>query len=82
MELKIITNNSSMLVSTKVVAFFVGKIRWKINAILIGFDGIGLVNQIREIINKIPGFSLLSMENGCTKKNIWRKNDLTLLRCI
>ncbi len=79
MELKKITKITTILVFPKIVGFFIKLIRAKLNAIIIGIIGIGIVSQLQVVFNKLSQMSLLAMNIGCTKliaeKNVGEKRD-------
>lgn len=68
MELKKLVKNTSYLASTKVVQFFAGIVRSKINAILLGTTGVGIVNQLTLLTNKMSQFTMLSMSEAVVKQ--------------
>ena len=79
MELKKLTKNTTILVFPKIVGFFLKLIRAKLNAILIGTIGVGIVSQLQVVFNKLSQMSLLAMNIGCIKliaeKNAEEKKD-------
>lgn len=68
MELKKLVKNTSYLASTKVVQFFAGIIRSKINAVLLGTVGVGIVNQLTFLSSKMGQFTMLSMSEAVVKQ--------------
>lgn len=67
MELKKLTKNATILIFPKIVNFFTKLIRAKLNAILIGTTGVGIISQLQTVFNKLSQMSLLSMNIGVTK---------------
>jgi len=59
MELKKLVKNTSYLVSTKVAQFFAGIVRSKINAVLLGTVGVGIVNQLTFLGSKMGQFTMI-----------------------
>ena len=68
MELKTLFKNTSYLIITKVVKFFVGTIRAKLIAIFLGTIGAGIYSQLMQVTQSISQFSLLSMNDGLVKQ--------------
>lgn len=56
-----------MLASPKIAQFFLKIVRAKLNALLIGTTGVGIVNQLSEVNNKLGNFSILSLNLGAKK---------------
>ncbi len=68
MEFKLLLKNTSFLVSTKIVQFFVGIIRSKINAIILGTVGVGIVSQLAFVINRMYQLTTLGMGEAVVKQ--------------
>lgn len=68
MELKKLVKNTSYLAGTSVFDFLAGVIRAKINAIILGPTGIGIVNQLSFMSQKMSQFTMLSMSEAVTKQ--------------
>jgi O-antigen/teichoic acid export membrane protein len=75
MELKKLVKNTSYLASTKVVQFIVGIIRSKINAVLLGTVGVGIVNQLTFLSSKMGQFTMLSMSEAVVKQIAQNKDN-------
>lgn len=75
MSLKDLTKNTFILASPKFVQFFIRIVRAKINAILIGTEGVGIVNQLQSVNNKLGGFSTLSLNVGAKKLIVSNNNE-------
>lgn len=67
MELKNLAKNTTILAFPKIINFLLKLIRAKLNAILIGTMGVGIVSQLQVVFNKLSQMSLLAMNIGCTK---------------
>jgi len=68
LEFKKLLKNTSFLISTKFVQFFAGIIRSKINALVIGTTGVGIVSQIAFIINRMYQLTTLGMGEAIVKQ--------------
>ncbi len=75
MEMKKILKKTSYLMGTKVIRFFIGIIRAKLNAILLGTTGVGIVGQFKHTTEKIRQFILLSTADGMVKQIAEKKSD-------
>jgi len=81
MELKKLVKNTAYLASTRIVQFFAGIIRSKINAVLLGTVGVGIVNQLTLLSSKMAEFTLLSMSEAVVKQ-IAENNDSERINSI
>lgn len=68
MELRKLVKNTLYLVLTRIVQFLTGIIRSKINALLLGTTGIGIVNQLTFMSKKMSEFTMLSMSEALVKQ--------------
>lgn len=68
MEFKLLLKNTSFLVSTKFVQFFAGIIRSKINAIVLGTTGVGIISQLAFVINRMYQLTTLGMGEAIVKQ--------------
>ncbi len=68
MEQKKLIKNTSYLAGTRFVQFFAGVVRSKINAVLLGTTGIGIVNQMTLLIQKMGQFTMVSMSEAVVKQ--------------
>ena len=75
MELKKLIKNTSYLAGTRVVQFFAGIVRTKINAVLLGTTGIGIVNQLTFLTSSMSQFTMLSMSEAVVKQIAESKDD-------
>ena len=75
MELKKLIKNTSYLAGTKVVQFFTGIISAKINAVLLGTVGIGVVKQLDFMSRQMANFTRLSMSEAVVKQIAENKDD-------
>ena len=57
MELKNIAKNTVILASPKIFSFFLKIVRAKINALLIGTTGVGIVSQLSILVQKFSEIS-------------------------
>ena len=75
MELKKLIKNTSYLAGTRVAQFFAGVARSKINAVLLGTTGIGIVNQLTFLSHKMGQFTMLSMSEAVVKQIAESRDD-------
>ncbi len=75
MELKKLIKNTSYLAGTRVIQFLAGIFRSKINAVLLGTTGIGIVNQLTFLTAKMSQFTMLSMSEAVVKQIAESKDD-------
>ncbi|NQU85303.1 MAG: oligosaccharide flippase family protein, partial [Mariniphaga sp.] len=68
MELKKLVKNTSYLMLTKVFQFIAGIFRSKLNAVLLGTAGVGIVNQLTFLTQSLTKFTLLSMSEAVVKQ--------------
>jgi len=68
MELKILIKNTSYLVTTKIVNFFIGVVRTKLIAIFLGTLGAGIIAQLTSIVQQMSIFTLMSVNEGLVKQ--------------
>lgn len=68
MELKILVKNTSYLLGSNVIKFIAGIVRTKLNAIYLGTAGVGLVNQLGFLTQKMSMFTTLSMSEAVVKQ--------------
>jgi len=68
MELKKIVKSTSYLVTSKFFQFFIGIIKAKIGAVLLGTTGMGIYNQVHYLTTMISQVTLLSMNDGLVKQ--------------
>ncbi|MFW6272747.1 MAG: oligosaccharide flippase family protein, partial [bacterium] len=67
MSLRDLTKNTFILALPKIISFFLKIIRAKLNAVILGTEGVGIVNQLNEVITKLGLFSTLSLNIGAKK---------------
>lgn len=67
MSLRELTKNTFILALPKVITFVLKLARAKLNAVFLGTEGLGIVNQLQEVIKKLGGFSTLSLNVGAKK---------------
>ena len=75
MELKLLLSNTSKLLSTKIVQFILGLVKAKLNAVLLGTTGVGIVNQITTTNQQFKQFTLLGIPDGLVKQISSRKDE-------
>ena len=68
MEFKKLVKNTSYLASTRVVQFFSGIVRSKINAIYLGTEGVGVVGQFLMLSKTSSDLTDLSMNEAVVKQ--------------
>lgn len=68
MELKKLIKNTSYLAGTSVFNFVAGVVRAKINAVILGPNGIGIINQLNFMSQKMSEFTMLSMSEAVVKQ--------------
>ncbi len=68
MEIKSFLKNTSYLVFTKFIKFFVGIARAKLIAVFLGTAGAGIISQIATLTKSMSNFTLLSMNDGLVKQ--------------
>ena len=68
MELKKLIKNTSYLAGTSVFNFVAGVFRAKINAVILGPNGIGIINQLNFMSQKMSEFTMLSMSEAVVKQ--------------
>jgi len=68
MELKKLVENTSFLMSTRVVQFLAGILRAKISAIYLGTVGVGVFTQLSFLAEKMSLFTTLSMSDAVVKQ--------------
>ena len=68
MELKLLIKNTSYLMTTKFIQFFVGIFRSKINAIFLGTEGVGIVSQFSVLMSSSSSFTNLGMSEAVVKQ--------------
>lgn len=74
MSLKDLTKNTFILAAPKVIRFFTKLVRAKLNALLIGTTGVGIVNQLQDINTRLGSFSTLSLNVGAKKLIVSNNN--------
>lgn len=67
MEIKTLAKNTVILASPKVLVFFVGIIKSKLIAVLLGTTGFGIVDQLTSMINLLRQSTLSFMPDGMVK---------------
>lgn len=67
MALKELTKSTFILALPKVISFFIKLARAKLNAVFLGTEGVGIVNQLITVSTKIGAFSTLSLNVGAKK---------------
>jgi PST family polysaccharide transporter len=67
LALKELTKNTFILALPKVINFFLKLARAKLNAVFIGTEGVGIVNQLNEVLKRLGSFSTLSLNSGAKK---------------
>lgn len=67
MEIKTLAKNTAILATPKILIFFVGILRSKLIAVLLGTTGFGIVNQLTSTINFIRQSTLSFMPDGMVK---------------
>ena len=65
--LKELSKNTFILVLPKIVTFFLKLVRSKLSAIYLGAVGVGVVNQVTIIGNKLSGLASMSLNVGAKK---------------
>ena len=68
MEFKKLVKNTSYLASTRIVKFFAGILRSKLNAVYLGTEGVGIVGQFLMMIKTSSGFTTLGMNEAVVKQ--------------
>lgn len=68
MELKRLVKNTSPLFVTRIFLFFTGLIRAKINAIILGTSGVGVVSQVDFLSQKLNQLTTLGMNDAVVKQ--------------
>ena len=68
MEFKRLVKNTSYLASTRLVQFFAGLIRSKLNAIFLGTGGVGITGQFLMLSKTSSDFTDLSMNEAVVKQ--------------
>lgn len=74
MELKIIAKNTGLLAAPKVLNFSLKLIRAKLNAILIGTTGVGIISQLTIMQQYLSEIAIMRMNIGA-KKLVAQKKD-------
>lgn len=82
MKLKRLVKNTSILTGTNVLQFITGIFRSKINAVLLGTTGLGVVNQLTFLTSKMSQFTMLSMSDGVVKQIAESKDDSKLKELV
>jgi len=67
MEIKTLAKNTVILASPRVLAFFVGILKSKLIAVLLGTTGFGIVDQLTSMINLLRQSTLSFMPDGMVK---------------
>ncbi|HLO59604.1 MAG TPA: oligosaccharide flippase family protein [Bacteroidales bacterium] len=75
MEFKKLLKNTSFLVFSKGIQFFIGILRSKVAAVYIGTLGVGIFSQISYLVTMISNVTLLSMNDGLVKQIVQNKNN-------
>jgi PST family polysaccharide transporter len=76
MSKKVIARNAIILAGPKILTFFIGLFRSKLNALYLGTYGIGVIGQVNFASTKVSKFSLLGVNDGVTKLIAEKKNDV------
>ena len=82
MELKKLVKNTSYLAGTRIVQFFTGIVRSKINAVLLGTTGIGIVSQLNFLTDRMAQFTMLSMSEAVVKQIAESKDNEKIVELI
>lgn len=68
MEFRKLIKNTSYLVTTRFAQFIVGIFRSKINALILGAEGVGIVNQFSMLLSQSSSFTTLGMSEAVVKQ--------------
>lgn len=68
MEFKALIKNTSFMMVTRVAQFAAGLVTTKISAVLLGTAGIGIINQLTFLTQKMSDFTTLSMVEAVVKQ--------------
>lgn len=75
MEFKALIKNTGFMMVAKVAQFAAGLITTKLNAIFLGVSGVGIINQLNFLTQKISEFTTLSMAEAVVKQIAENKNE-------
>lgn len=67
MEIRILLKNTVYLLITRVIKFFVGFIRTKLIAVILGTYGTGIISQINQLTELMARFTVSGMSDGLVK---------------
>lgn len=76
MEKLSILKKSSFLLFSKIVQFFIGLLKVKLNAVLIGTAGVGVYNQFSRFTSEVSNTLLLGMNGAIIKQIAEAKSEL------
>ena len=74
-EFKTLVKNTSFLAGTRLVQFVASLLRIKISALVLGTFGMGIVDQLMFLAQKISKFTLLGMSEAVVKQIAENKKD-------
>jgi len=80
MEFKRLVKNTSFLISTKFVQFLSGLIRSKINAILLGTNGVGVFSQMAFVTNRMYQLTTMGMGEAVVKQIAGNQDDTLVMK--
>jgi O-antigen/teichoic acid export membrane protein len=75
MEFKSLIKNTSFMMVTRIAQFAAGLVTTKISALLLGTSGIGIINQLNFLTQKMSQFTTLSMVEAVVKQIAENKVD-------
>jgi len=79
-EIKKLAKNTSFLAGTRLVQFIVGLLRIKISALILGPIGMGVIDQLTFLSQKVSSFTLLGMSEAVVKQIAENKNEEGIVR--
>lgn len=74
MGLKDLTKNTFILAGPSVVNFMLRIVKAKLNALLLGTYGVGIINQVQGVNTKLGGFATLALPVGARKQLVSHDN--------
>jgi PST family polysaccharide transporter len=75
MEFKALIKNTGFMMVAKIAQFAAGLITTKLNAVFLGVSGVGIINQLNFLTQKISEFTTLSMAEAVVKQIAENKNE-------
>lgn len=75
MEFKLLIKNTSFMMVSKIAQFVAGLITTKLTALFLGITGVGIINQLNFLTQKISEFTTLSMAEAVVKQIAENKNE-------